>query len=198
MPPDIHAAIEWLGKLLDGPFGGLVGGALSFLALEMGIKRLRERRELADAVAAELADNADVIQAVLDDADRETLPLYYGTSDTVFRALVGRLGALPYRDIVPLAKLYRMLGEYNRMPAVWTDRARSAFDLPHNHPHREAELPALKEAADDFYRHLATLGHECHSLAAHLRTKHGLGWRRLIPLRFRPNAPVSRELPPGR
>ena len=191
---DLSAVIEGLGRILSGPWGGLIGGVVSFFGLELGYRRLRERRDLADALAAELADNADAIHAILNDPDRDAIPPYYRTSNTVFAAVVSRLGDLPYEDIASLAKLYRFLEEYNRLPSVWNDRARRALALSNSDPFREVEMQSLNEGVEDFYRHLPTIAADCHAMAVHLRTKHVLGWRRLVPRWLRPAVPVRREL----
>ena len=192
----IQAGITWVASVLTGPFGGVVGGAVTFVILDWGARNLKQRRDLADALAAELADNADAIQGILNEGDRGSIPLYYRTSETVFKALVGQLGVLPHEEVAQLAKLYRFLESTNRLPDVWQRRLEVALDLPMHHPHREAELPSLREAADDFYEHLEGLLVDCHNLASGLRTRHGLTWRRAIPRRFRPTSKVvRRELP---
>jgi hypothetical protein len=155
---------------------------------------LRARRDLADALAAELTDIADTIADFLTEASRDEIPLYYRTSDTVFQALVGQLGELPYEDVVAIARYYRFLEEYNRLPKVWHERANRALELPHNHPFREAELPDLQKGAAEFYRVLEGMHADAKNLATFLRTKHSLGWRTLLPRRFRPKMKLYQSL----
>src|SRR5437773_3911123 len=98
LPIWLHDAASWLGEVLKGPFGGLIGGAISFLVLEMGYKKRRERHGLAEALAAELSGIAGQVHAFVADEDHHEIPLYYRTSSVVFEALAGRLAELRFED----------------------------------------------------------------------------------------------------
>ena len=179
-------ALAWLGHVFDGPLGGLIGGAISFLLLEMGYKRRRERHDVAEAIGAELAGIAEQLNAFLADPDLREIPLYYLTSHVVFDALASRLAELRFEDVLAVSKVYRNLDELNRMPAAWRERALNARSLPSGHPVREAELKTLEEGRQGFYGLVSSARKDCRGLAIHLRTKYTLGWRSLIPLRVRP------------
>jgi hypothetical protein len=187
-----------LGELLKGPFGGLIGGAVSFVLLELFARRWRAQRDLAEAIAAELADNADNIDAILQEADRSEIPRYHKTSDTVYSSLTGRLGELRYQDVFQVVRLYRYLESCNRMPLTWHERVVALARLPSNDPRVVEAGKEVAESPPAFYSLLDGLRTDCHSLAVHLRTRYGLGVRRLLPMRLRPTAKLGRELEPPR
>src|SRR6266516_565504 len=66
----------WLGGVFTGPLGGIIGGAISFIALEMGYKKRRERNGIAEALAAELAGIARQLDAFIADEDKHEIPMY--------------------------------------------------------------------------------------------------------------------------
>lgn len=186
-----EAFLTWAGDLLKGPFGGLIGGIISYLLLEMGIKRRRDAHGIAEALAAELLTNAERIGSYLAEDDKSEIPAYFRTYRVVFDAVASRLGELHFEDVASITKLYGFLEEYNRIPTVWHERARAAYGLASGHPVRTAELEALKEAADDFFHVLSGLLVDCEGLATHLHTRYAMGWRMLLPLRLRPARSIT-------
>ena len=187
MPSWITEFINRLGAILSGPFGGIVGGALSFVVLELWVRKKRQQHQVAESLAAELANAATDLKVHIDDPDPDEIPGYFRVSHVVFDALASRIGELEFQDVVSVTKVYRVLDELNRMPAAWRERASNAYSLPPNHPVRESELPILEEGRAGFYRTLNTSYNDCRGLGTHLRTKYALGFRGLVPLRLRPN-----------
>ncbi len=192
--PALFQLLQSLGELLTGPFGGLIGGVLSFVALELVARRWRAQRDVAEALAAELADNADTIDAILREADRSEIPQFYKTSDTVYSSLTGRLGELRYQDLFQVVRLYRHLESCNRMPVVWHQRVVALARLPGDDPRVVKARKEIPESPPMFYGLLESLRTDCHGLAVHLRTRYGLGWRTFLPMRFRPESKLGREL----
>ncbi len=193
MPTWLLEALQWLSAALTGPLGGFLGGAATFFLLEMGYKKLRERHGIAEALAAELANAADDLVTHTKDQDPHEIPGYFRISHIVFDAIASRLSDLPFEDIVSITKVYRLLDELNRMPNAWRERALNAFSMPEGHPDKRGELDSIEEGRKGFYELLSKVEKDCRGLATHLRTKHAIGWRLLIPLRLRP----ERQLPAG-
>lgn len=191
MLPWIAEFFTRLGEILSGPFGGLLGGAVSFVVLELWVRNKRQRHQIAEALAAELANAAGDLKVHIDDPDPQEIPGYFRVSHVVFDALANRLGELQFHDVVSVTKVYGTLDELNRMPVAWRERASNAYSLPPNHPVREAELPILQEDRLGFYRTLQASHNDCRGLATHLRTKYALGVRGLVPLRLRPNETID-------
>jgi hypothetical protein len=186
LPASLGEVAAWLGKTLAGPFGGLIGGAISFLALEMGYKKRRERHGLAEALAAELSRIARQLDAFIADEDKHEIPMYYRTSHVLFDALADKLADLQFDDVMTVIHVYHTLDELNRMPTAWRERASNALSLHPDHPVRQSELKTLEEGRVGFYELATKVRIDCRGLATHLRTKYALGWRSLIPLRLRP------------
>jgi hypothetical protein len=192
--PDLSQVIRSLGEFLRGPFGGLLGGAVSFIILEVIARRWRAQRDVAEALAAELADNADTIDAILQEADRAEIPRFYNTSDSVYSSISGRLGELRYQDLFQVVRLYRQLESCNRMPATWHERVLALERLAPTDSRVLKAITEIPESPPIFYSLLESLRTDCHGLAIHLRTRYSLGWRTLLPMRLRPPAKLRREL----
>lgn len=193
MPTWLLEALQWLSAALTGPMVGLLVAVVAFFLLEMGYKKLRERHGVAEALAAELANAADDLVTHTKDEDPHEIPGYFRISHVVFDAIASRLSDLPFEDIVSITKVYRLLDELNRMPNAWRERAFNAFSMLEGHPNKSEELHTIEEGRKGFYELLSKAEKDCRGLAVHLRTKHAIDWRRLIPLRFRP----ERQLPGG-
>ncbi len=176
----------WMGRALTGPLGGLIGGAISFLVLEMGYKKRRERNGIAEALAAELSRIAQQLDTFTADEDQTEIPMYYRTSHVLFDALADKLAELQFEDVMTVTHVYHNLDELNRMPVAWRERASNALSLHPDHPLRKAELKTLEEGRVGFYGLARGARVDCRGLATHLRTKYAIGWRSLLPLRFRP------------
>jgi hypothetical protein len=176
----------WVGKVFTGPLGGLVGGAISFIVLEMGYKKRQERHGIAEALAAELSGIARQLDGFIANEDKHEIPMYYRTSRVLFDALADRLAELQFEDVMTVTDVYHALDELNRMPAAWRERASNALSFHPDHPLRQSELTTLEGGRVGFYDLAGKLREDCHGLAAHLRTKYAIGWRSLIPLRLRP------------
>ena len=188
----LSGPLVWLGDLLRGPFGGLVGGTVSFFVLEVWYRRRRRRHQLAEALAAELTNINDRLKSFIDDEDSEEVPAYYRTSEVLFKALADQLAALDFGDIVSVTKVFQNLDELNRMPAAWRERALNALQLPHGHPDKESEFKATKEGRAGFYILLKKVRQDCIGLAEHLRTKYAVGWRSWFPRRLKPTKQIPK------
>jgi hypothetical protein len=189
----LRGVVDWIGTLLSGPFSGLIGGAISFLLLEMGYKKRRERHGIAEALAAELSLVAEELNGFVAKQDPNEIPEYFRTSHVVFDALANRLAELRFEDVLSTVKVYRVLDEMNRMPAAWREHALSASAMPWGHPDKESEQKAVKEGRADFYALLPRVREDCIGLATHLRTKYTIGWRWWIPLRLRPEKRIPKR-----
>ncbi len=185
---------QTLGQVLTGPFGGLIGGIASFVLLELFARRWRAQRDVAEAIAAELADNADTIDAILKEASREEIPRFYRTESMVYTSLTGRLGELRYQDVFQIVRLYRQLESLNRMPEAWHERGVILARLETIDSRVREAVANLAQSPKMFYNLLESLRTDCHGLGVHLRTRYGLGWRVLLPMRIRPAARLRREL----
>lgn len=107
-----QALAGFLISVVAGGLSGLLGAWL----WEGTIKRRRERRSLAAALAAELDDVLVYVEQLDDVAAREQrIPPEYHAPTTVFDALVGRIGELPPTQVRRLVSLYRQLHELNRV-----------------------------------------------------------------------------------
>ena len=182
----LNALVEWLRAAFAGPFGGLLGGAISFLLLEMGYKRRRARHDIAEALAAELAYIAEQLNGHIRHPDPSEIPAYFRISHAVFDGVVGRLAELRFDDVLNIAKLYRIIDELNRMPKAWRERAGNAYGMPSGHPRKEAEIVAVGEGRQAFFDGLPQVRDDSIGLAQYLRTRYTLGWRSWIPFRLRP------------
>ncbi len=180
----------WLGGVFTGPLGGIIGGAISFIALEMGYKKRRERNGIAEALAAELAGIARQLDAFIADEDKHEIPMYYRTPHVLFDALADKLAELQFEDVMTVTHVYHTLDELNRMPTAWRERTSNALSLHPDHPVRQSELKTLEEGRVGFYGLATKVRIDCRGLATHLRTKYAMGWRSLIPLRLRPTLRV--------
>ena len=187
----MRAVLAWIAGLLNGPFGGLLGGALSFWLLDLKWKRHRTQHDVAEALAAELATNEDRISTVLKTANRAEISGFYRTSRVVFDAVAGRLGELEFPVVASVAQLYFLLEDTNRLPRMWRERAQRAGELVYNDPVRVAEITDLAEGAKQFYETLEGLREDCERIGANLRTRYPTGWRAMIPLRLRPALPAK-------
>ncbi len=194
----LRDVVQWLGTILSGPFGGVIGGAISFLLLEMGYKRRRERHGVAEALAAELSHVAEQLDAFISDPDPNEIPAYFNISHVVFDALANRLAELRFEDVVAIAKVYRLIDDLDRMPAAWRERAFNAYAMPLADPDKQSELKAVSEGRKGFYELLPKVRKDCVGLATHLRTKYTLGWRSWIPLKFRPEKIIPEGSPDGK
>ena len=99
-------AFRAVGVVLRGPFGGIAGGAVSFLLLDLGWKRQRERHQVAEVLAAELAINADQIEALLTVCGTELEVHSLRYSRVVFGAVASRLGSLDFPDVASVTQVY--------------------------------------------------------------------------------------------
>jgi|SRR5687767_1119161 len=192
VPNDI---LDFVRSTLDGPFGGIIGGAVSFWLLDLLWKRRRERFSLAEAIAAELYTNAEKMRSLLEVADRNEVSEYQKTYRIVFEATAGQLGTLDFVDVATITQTYGRLNDVDRMPTVWRARADRVEKLPTS-VRRQEEVGELRLSARSFYGVLEGICEDCEGLAMHLRTKYAIGWRGLVPLRFRPKQRAS--LPEGR
>jgi hypothetical protein len=190
--PELHWLVDWLRAAFAGPFGGVLGGALSFLLLEMGYKRRRARHDIAEALSAEVAHVAEQLDDHIREPDPHEIPPYFRISHVVFDALADRLAELRFHDVLNIAKLYRVVDELNRMPLAWRERADNAYGLPSGHPSKASEIAAVSEGRKAFYDGLAQVRNDCIGLATHLRTRYTLGWRSWIPFGLRPTKRIPR------
>jgi hypothetical protein len=190
MTASLGEIATWLGKVFTGPLGGLVGGAISFIVLEMGYKKRRERNGIAEALAAELSGIARELDGFIVNEDKQEVPIYFRTSHVLFDALADKLAVLQFEDVMTVTHIYHTLDELNRMPAAWRERASNALSRHPDDPVRKSELKTLEEGRVGFYDLATKVRIDCRGLATHLRTKYAIGWRSLIPLRLRPTLRV--------
>ena len=131
MTASLGEIATWLGKVFTGPLGGLVGGAISFIVLEMGYKKRRERNGIAEALAAELSGIARELDGFIVNEDKQEVPIYFRTSHVLFDALADKLAELQFEDVMTVTHIYHTLDELNRMPSgLAGTRVKRSFPSP--------------------------------------------------------------------
>lgn len=100
----------------SGPISGVLGGVISYFVLEVWLKRGRQRRDIAKALAAELrvslkyiADLAEVVRH-----EQHIVPEFHAPVG-LYLSLSNRLGELPVETLSHVVALYRQIEELNRV-----------------------------------------------------------------------------------
>ncbi len=176
---------NWFVLLLTGPLGGVVGGIISFAILDFGWKRVRDRHQLAEALAAELSNNADSLEALLEVVGESSEIISFEQSQVVFSSVASQLGVLEYRDIAAVAKVYSALARLGEVRDKWERKVAKAEGEGDRYVRAHLALERVR-VAKDYYRNLGTMLTDCRELATGLRTAYPASLKLLIPRRFRP------------
>ena len=172
------AAPEWLvtggGTIITGALGGFVA---TFL-WEVVLKPRRERKALAELLAAELEQHARLLTAMrLERAKQpDRVVTQQGLSTGVYEAVLGRLGELPYTLVGPLVVYYQLLQRLRDVGAK-VDAIGPVIVPPFGPAERKREL--LEEYTD--------LAGEAEQMAHMIYTRlRRVTHPRWLPQRFRP------------
>lgn len=112
---------------------GLFGGIGATVLWELILKPARERRSIAEVVAAEVSINMQLLTAAQVMGSARKVPPDFAASTMVFDGIVSSIGQLPPAAIREVVFLYRYFHELNRIPAKYVEYVNDLRQVPKGH-----------------------------------------------------------------
>ena len=156
-----------LHGVVNGTVSGAVGGLLAYLLVDVGLKRPRERRNIASAIAAELRVFRAQLETAADARHGMEALLNYSTCPVVMPALASRLGELRVADLTRIVQLYAFVANGAKATAIWREQARAFQSAPPTEQDARTQA-ALDRDARNIRRVLSVQSDACEAFAAEL------------------------------
>lgn len=99
----------------------LFGGAGATLLWELVLKPMRERRAVAEVLAAEVSLNLQLLAAAGSLANPRKIPPDFKLATRVFESIADKLGELPPQVVAEVVFLYHYFNELNEQPRAYVD-----------------------------------------------------------------------------
>jgi hypothetical protein len=140
------------------PFGGFLGGVLSYVILEATIKRSRERRLLARALATEIGLNMQVLhgEIVQISRGRRFIPTDFSLSTQVYRSSMAKLGELPRLVMADVVIFYHICDRLSQLPKEYENRVDALRRLPEDSRLAPLIREEIENAMDVFAHQIDT------------------------------------------
>jgi len=100
---------------------GLFGGIGAVVIWEIFIRPIREGRDLAEVLAAEVSFNLEYLVAATLRAKGTGIGVDFSVSTAVFDSTVDKIGALPPQLVGEVVFLYRYFAELNQLPKTYAE-----------------------------------------------------------------------------
>ena len=168
---------------------GLFGGAGATLLWELVLKPMRERRNVAEVLSAEVSLNLELLAAAELHARPDNVPSDFELSTMVFDAMAERIGELPSQTVREVIFLYRYFKQLNELPKIYVNSVDNFRAVSADSPHRKAIESEIRGCAQVFNSHVAKAIHRVNLTQPMLLAAAFPWWS---PRKYR-NAP-SREL----
>jgi hypothetical protein len=124
---------------------GLFGGAGATLLWELLLKPLRERRSVAEVLAAEVSLNLQLLAAAKLHARPDKVPPDFELSTMAFDAIAEKMGELPPQTVAEVLFVYRYFKQLSSLPKSYSQFVSDLRATPVEAPYRatvEQELRA--------------------------------------------------------
>jgi hypothetical protein len=116
-------------------FAGLFGGIGATFLWEAFLRPVRERRNVAEVLSAEISLNLQLLAGAHVHAKSDKVPTDFELSTSVFDSVVARVGELPPDIIGDVILLYRFFRRLNSIPKTYEqyvdDLRRTSTDAPY-------------------------------------------------------------------
>lgn len=135
-------------------FLGLFGGVGAVVIWEIFIRPVREGRDLAEVLAAEVSFNLEYLVAATMKAKQTGIGVDFSLSTAVFDSTVDRIGALPPRLVAEVVFLYRYFAELNQLPRAYAELLTQYRGYEPGTENKQAAERELKGAIQAFRQNL--------------------------------------------
>jgi len=138
---------------------GLFGGAGATLLWELVLKPMRERRNVAEVLSAEVSLNLELLAAAELHASPDNVPSDFELSTMVFDAMAERIGELPSQTVREVIFLYRYFKQLNELPKIYVKSVDDFRAVPADSPHRKAIESEIRSCAVVFNSYVVKASH---------------------------------------
>jgi len=129
---------------------GLFGGAGATLLWELALKPMRERRNVAEVLSAELSLNLELLAVAELYASPDNVPSDFELSTMVFDAMAERIGELPSQTVREVIFLYRYFKQLNELPKQYVKSVDDFRAVPADSPYRKAIENEIRSCVEVF------------------------------------------------
>lgn len=138
---------------------GLFGGAGATLLWELVLKPMRQRRNVAEVLSAEVSLNLELLAAAEVNARPDNVPSDFELSTMVFDAMAERIGELPSQTVREVIFLYRYFKQLNELPKMYVKSVDDLRAVPADSPHRKAIEGEIRSCVQVFNTYVAKATH---------------------------------------
>ncbi len=129
---------------------GLFGGAGATLLWELVLKPMRERRNVAAVLSAEVSLNLELLSAAKLLARPDNVPSDFELPIMVFEAMAERIGELPSQTVREVIFLYRYFKQLSELPKIYVRSVDTLRAVPADSPHRKAMESEIRSCVEVF------------------------------------------------
>jgi hypothetical protein len=133
---------------------GLFGGAGATLLWEVLLKPLRERRSVAEVLAAEISLNLQLLGAVKLYARPDKVPPDSELSTMAFDAIAEKVGELPPQTVAEVIFVYRYFKQLSSLPKYYSQFITDLRSTPSDAPHRATIEQEIRGCVAVFNSHV--------------------------------------------
>lgn len=134
---------------------GLFGGAGATLLWELVLKPMRERRNVAEVLSAEVSLDLQLLAATELYARSDNVPSDFELSTMVFDAMAERIGELPSQTVSEVIFLYQYFKHLNKLPKTYVKSVDDLRAAPADSPRRKAVENEIRSCVEVFNSYVA-------------------------------------------
>lgn len=140
---------------------GLFGGIGATFVWEAFLRPVRERRNVAEVLSAEVSLNLQMLAGAHVHARPDKVPPDFELSTAVFDSVVARIGELPPDRVGEVILLYKFFRRLNAIPRTYEQYVDGLRATPDNAPHLALIRSEIQQCIEVFNGHVVKAMDRC-------------------------------------